>query len=88
MSKGLRYGCGYENRSGYGNRYGYVRNMGLGILSRDPTRASPDGRSATTRGNRSTRRKSVVYDRVKLDNILRTCDQGNFYLITAQNQCN
>ena len=46
MDVGMR--CRYEDRSGYGNRYGYVRNMGLGILSRDPTKASPDGCSATS----------------------------------------
>ena len=47
-----------------------------------PLRATPHGSSVTTGGNQSTRRKPGMLGRVKLDNTLLTCDQGNFNQIT------
>ena len=46
-------------------------------------RATPHRSSVTTGGNRSTRRKPAMFGRVKLDNTLLACDQGNFNQITA-----
>ena len=48
------------------------------VLPRGPVRATtPLVSSVTTGGNRSTRRKPAMLGRVKLDNSLVTCDQGN-----------
>ena len=52
------------------------------VLPRSPLRSTPRGSSVTTGGNRSTRRKPAMFGRDKLDNILLTCDQGNFNQIT------
>ena len=48
--------------------------------------ATPNGCNVITGGNRSTRRKPVMFGRVKLDNTLFTYDQGNFNQITAWNR--
>ena len=50
----------------------------LAVLPRGPVRASPYGSSVTGGGKRSTWRKPAVFGRVKPDNTLLTCDQGNF----------
>ena len=44
----------------------------------------PCGSSVTTEGNRNTRRKPAMLGRVKLDNTVLSCDQGNFSLTTAR----
>ena len=56
------------------------------VLPRGPVKATPHGSNVTTGGNRSTRRKPAMFGRVKLDNTLLTCDQGNFNQITARSQ--
>ena len=43
----------------------------------------PHGPSVSAGGNRSSRRKPAMFGRVKLDNTLLTCDQGNFNQITV-----
>ena len=42
------------------------------------------GTGVTTGGNRSTRRKPVMFGKVKLDNNLLTSDRGNFNQIIAR----
>ena len=56
------------------------------VLPESPIRAMLHGSSVTPRGNRSTRRKPAMLSRVKLDNTLLTCDQGNFHQITARSR--
>ena len=56
------------------------------IFPGSPVKATPHGSSVTTGGNRSTRRKPAMLGRVKLDNTLLTCDQGNFNQITARSR--
>ena len=56
------------------------------VLLRSPVRATPHGSSVTTGGNRSTQKKPATLGKVKLDNTLFTCDQGNFNQITARSR--
>ena len=56
------------------------------VLPKVPIRATPHGSSVSTGGNRSTRRKLAMFGRVKLDNTLLTCDQGNFNQITPRSR--
>ena len=58
----------------------------LSWLLRGPTRATCHGSSVTTGGNQSTSRKPAMLGRVKLDDTLLTCDQGNFNQITARSR--
>ena len=51
-----------------------------------PVRATPLASSVTEGGNRTTRRKPAVLATINLDNILLTCDQGNFDQIAAQSR--
>ena len=55
----------------------------LAVLPRGPVRVTPHGSSVTTRGNRSTWRKPVMFGRFKLENTLLTCDQCNLNQVTA-----
>ena len=56
------------------------------VLPWGPVRVTPHRSSDTTGGNCSTRRKPAMLGRVKLDNTLLTCDQGNFNQITARSR--
>ena len=56
------------------------------VLLRGPVRTTPHGSSVTTEGNRVFQRKPAMLGRVKLDNTLLTCDQGNFNRITARSR--
>ena len=58
----------------------------VAVLPRGPVKATIYGSSVTTGGNWSTWRKPAILGKVKLDNTLLTCDQGNFNQITAQSQ--
>ena len=51
------------------------------VLPRGPVRVC-----VTTGGNRSIQRKIAMLGRVKQDNTLLTCDQGNFSQITARSR--
>ena len=63
-----------------------ARNLFVLLSLRGPVRVSPHGSSVTTGGNWSTWRKPAMPGRVKLDNTLLTCDQGNFNQITARSR--
>ena len=56
------------------------------VLPGSPIRAIHHGSSVTTGGNRSIRRKPAMLSRVKLDNTILTCDQGNFHQKTARSR--
>ena len=58
----------------------------LALLPIGPVRVIPHGSSVSTGGNRSNRKEPAMLGRVKLDNTLLTCDQGNFNQITARSQ--
>ena len=55
-------------------------------LPRGSVRATRHGSSVTTGRNQSTWRKPAMLGRVKLDNPLLTCDQGNFNQITPRSR--
>ena len=56
------------------------------ILPGGPVRATFQDSSVTTGVNWSTRRKPAIFGRVKLDNTLLTCNQGNLNQITARSR--
>ena len=66
--------------------YWITLSASYGILPRGQIRAPPHGSSVATGGNQSTWQKPAMLGKVKLDNTLLTCDQGNFHQITAGRQ--
>ena len=67
----------------------FILDNPISYLSCSPWRSSkgpPHGSSVTTGGIRSTRRIPAMLGRLKLDNTLLTCDQGNFNEITARSR--
>ena len=71
---------------GEGPLYWITLSANWAVLPRGIARDTPHGSSVTTGGNLSTRRKPTMFGRVKLDNNLLTCNQGNFNQITARSR--
>ena len=55
-------------------------------LPRGLVRGTPHGSSVVTAGSRSTGRKPGVLGRIKLNNTLLTCEQGNFNQVIARSR--